>query len=181
MMAGALAALPTLVLVLMLMLSPSSPSATASSAFTDVSAPDFDKPARAPTAQELKTERVKGAPSWRTAVPKKARTTTNTSKPNTKPNTKASKSAQEDPADEEEIAPVEDEPEEKGPGTLVVVVLGGSCALSVDGASQGTRSSVSTKVPAGPHTVSCTPKGKTPRTRRINVPPGKKGVALFKL
>jgi serine/threonine-protein kinase len=79
----------------------------------------------------------------------------------------------------EEVTPPPSE--ESGPGTVVAVVLGGKCALSLDGASRGFKSSFTASVPAGSHSVTCSPKGKAPRSRRLTVEPGKKAVAMFKL
>jgi serine/threonine-protein kinase len=66
-------------------------------------------------------------------------------------------------------------------GTLVAIAIGGDCAFAVDGASHGTRSSIRVKVPVGPHTVSCSPKGKSSRSQRVNVKAGKPGMATFRL
>jgi serine/threonine-protein kinase len=97
--------------------------------------------------------------------------------PQQKP-TKVSPAPAPPPEDEE------DEPEEPGggeTGTLVAIAIGGSCAFAVDGAPQGNKSSIRVTVPVGPHTVSCSPKGKASRTQRVNVKPGKPGMATFRL
>jgi len=86
------------------------------------------------------------------------------------------------PKTESEPLPPDDEEEEAGEsGTLVGIAIGGSCAFAVDGAPHGTRSSIRVTVPVGPHTVSCSPKGKAPRSQRVNVKPGKPGMATFRL
>jgi serine/threonine-protein kinase len=80
-----------------------------------------------------------------------------------------------------EPEPEAEEPDESGMGTLVAIAIGGSCAFAVDGAPKGMRSSIRIQVPVGPHTVSCSPPGKATRTQRVNVKPGKPGIASFRL
>ena len=65
-------------------------------------------------------------------------------------------------------------------GKLVALAIGGTCAFTVDGISQGTGSSIQLTVPVGPHTVSCTSKGST-RSQRVTVRAERPGIAKFKL
>jgi serine/threonine-protein kinase len=65
-------------------------------------------------------------------------------------------------------------------GTLVAIAIGGSCQFKVDGASQGTTSSLRIQTKVGTHTVSCTTANGT-RSQKVTVKPGKPGMATFKL
>jgi serine/threonine-protein kinase len=66
-------------------------------------------------------------------------------------------------------------------GTLVAIAIGGRCAFLVDGESRGTKSSIRLRVPTGPHTVTCTPPGRSSRSQRVNVKLGTPGIASFRL
>jgi serine/threonine-protein kinase len=66
-------------------------------------------------------------------------------------------------------------------GKLVGIASGGTCAWSVDGASQGTGNTFTVTTSVGPHTVSCTPPGQATRTQRKVVTADKPVMAIFKL
>lgn len=68
-----------------------------------------------------------------------------------------------------------------GDGVLVAVILGGTCQLTVDGWSQGARSSLRVRVEPGAHVVSCTPPGKATRTHEVRVARDRPGIVSFKL
>jgi hypothetical protein len=164
-MIGALAALPTMVLVLMMVLSAPTPAASASATLANAgthAAPSV--PTRAIAVDEARATTTRHAPA-------RAR------QPMVAPPARPANLPEDDEA---EIEPVEP-PSKDAPGTLVVVVLGGKCALAVDGASHGVRASLSLKVPSGSHSVTCAPEGKGARARRVTVQPGKKAVTMFKL
>ncbi|HZO14398.1 MAG TPA: hypothetical protein VFB62_14095, partial [Polyangiaceae bacterium] len=166
--AAGLAALPTLVLVMMMALAVPTSRSTANGGLADAGVSSAPTAApRTSAAREVAQEMPK--PKTRSAPPA--------------PGGQFIKPAGKNAAQEEEadIDPVDEPEPAEGPGTLVVVVLGGSCALAVDGASRGVGATVTEKVPPGSHSVTCTPKGKTPKSRRVNVEPGKKAVTMFKL
>lgn len=71
-------------------------------------------------------------------------------------------------------------PVSNGPGKLVAIAIGGSCAFAVDGSPKGSGSSIQVTVPLGSHTVSCTALGQT-RRQSVNVVSGRPTVAKFKL
>ena len=167
--AAGLAALPTLVLVMMMALAVPTSRSTANGGLADAGVSSAPAVApRASAAHDLALETPKA----------KARSAPPAGGQFIKPRGKNASQEEEEEAD---VEPVEEPEAAEGPGTLVVVVLGGSCALAVDGASRGVRASVTEKVPPGSHSVTCTPKGKTPRSRRVTVEAGKKAVAMFKL
>jgi hypothetical protein len=64
---------------------------------------------------------------------------------------------------------------------VVAVVLGGTCALAIDGTSRGVGKSFSANVAPGPHTVTCAAKGRAPQSRSVRVQAGQKAVASFQL
>jgi serine/threonine-protein kinase len=67
------------------------------------------------------------------------------------------------------------------PGTLVVMTVGGTCAVSVNGASKGSGAIVKASVPAGAYTVRCKPDGASAHTRSVNVVAGQSSMVTFKL
>lgn len=90
-----------------------------------------------------------------------------TPKPTTKPTTTADKP--------------KDDPPASGTGTLLAIASGGSCAFSVDGGGRGSGSSLSVKLPAGSHTVTCAPSSGAAKSRGVKIKPGETSMLTFKL
>lgn len=68
-----------------------------------------------------------------------------------------------------------------GPGTLVAIATGGTCAFSVNGASKGTTNSLKLSVPPGNYNVTCTPSSGASKSRTVTVKSGSTAMAMFKL
>lgn len=68
-----------------------------------------------------------------------------------------------------------------GPGTLVAIATGGTCAFSVNGAPKGTTNSLKLSVPPGNYNVTCTPSSGASKSRSVTVKSGSTAMAMFKL
>jgi serine/threonine-protein kinase len=66
-------------------------------------------------------------------------------------------------------------------GTLVAVVVGGSCAFSVDGASKGTASTLKLTVKPGTYSVTCAPRVGLSKSKSVTVTGGATATAMFNL
>jgi eukaryotic-like serine/threonine-protein kinase len=67
-----------------------------------------------------------------------------------------------------------------GPGTLVAVVTGGSCAFSVNGASKGTSSSIKLQMPPGDYSITCKPSSGAAKSKSATVKSGQTAFITFK-
>ncbi len=73
------------------------------------------------------------------------------------------------------------QPVEGERGSLVAFAIGGSCMLTVDGASQGVRASLRMKVAPGRHVVRCETGDGRSMTQSVRVTTDRPGIASFRL
>lgn len=66
-------------------------------------------------------------------------------------------------------------------GTLIAVVIGGSCTFSVNGAGKGTTSTLKLSLEPGSYTVTCKPAKGASQAKKVTVKRGDTATASFKL
>ena len=178
---GALSALLILVVVVLLLPAPSPPAgASAASApssadrapaaapppatieaTASATAPPTAEPSAEPSAEPPSTATASAsAPLSSTAAPK-------TAKPTSAPPTASA-------------APTATAPKSET-GTLVVVVVGGTCTISVNGAFKGTTNSLKLSVAPGSYAVTCKPSTGAAKSNTVLVKADHSAMAMFNL